>query len=246
MSLEYIFPDWPAPNNIACVTTTRAGGYSTNTYNSLNLGLHVEDHEADVNKNRSLIKDDLQLPAEPIWLNQIHGTKVLNVSGECPKNVTADAAYTNEIGVVCAVLTADCLPVLFCDQAGENIAVAHAGWRGLLNGVLENTIHALPVENNKIMCWLGPAIGPNKFEVGEEVVKEFVEKDARHKNAFQVQSNLKYLADIYQLAENILGFTGVQEMYGGKYCTYTEEEKFYSYRRDGQTGRMATLIWKKS
>jgi YfiH family protein len=246
MRLEYIAPDWPAPNNIACVTTTRVGGYSAKAYNSLNLGLHVEDNEADVNKNRRLIKSDLQLPAVPAWLNQVHGSKVLNLSGKCPKNVTADAAYTNEIGVVCAVLTADCLPVLFCDQTGEYIAVVHAGWRGLLNGVLENTLHALPVANNKIMCWLGPAIGPIKFEVGEEVYKSFVGKDAKHKNAFQEKIESKYLANIYQLAKNLLNSNGVKAIYGGKYCTYLEENKFYSYRRDGQTGRMATLIWKKS
>jgi len=245
MKLEYITPDWPAPENICCITTTRKGGCSQQEYCSLNLGGHVKDIRESVVKNRQLIKLDLQLPKEPIWLKQVHGSKVLALGENIPVNYTADAAYTNKAGVVCAVLTADCLPVVFSDQAGEHIAVAHAGWRGLANGVLENTLQTMPVGNEKIMCWLGPAIGPKKFEVGEEVLEQFVSIDEIHRNAFIKQNNRKYLANIYQLAKNILGKNNVEDIYGGGHCTYSENDKFYSYRRDGETGRMATLIFKK-
>ncbi len=245
MSLEYITPNWPVPENIRCITTTRTGGCSLQEYSSLNFGNHVKDDATNVEKNRKIIKQDLQLPSEPVWLEQEHGSSVLKLGIDLAKNITADAAYTNEACVVCAVLTADCLPVAFCDQAGQHIAVSHAGWRGLVNGVLENTLQAMPVKNEKILCWLGPAIGPNKFEVGEEVVEQFVTIDEVHKNAFTEQNNKKYLANIYQLARNILTKHDVQNVCGGEHCTYSESDTFYSYRRDGETGRMATLIWKK-
>ena len=244
MKLEYIIPNWPAPKNIRCVTTTRVGGYSQHEYDSLNMGGHVKDDFSNVEKNRDVVKKELQLPNEPVWLEQVHGSKVFELGNAIPKSNTSDASYTKEAGVVCAVLTADCLPVAFCDQAGEHVAVAHAGWRGLINGVLENTLQALPVENDKIMCWLGPAIGPNKFEVGEEVVEKFVLIDEKHKNAFVEKNNGKYLANIYQLAKNILAKNNVEAVDGGVHCTFSESDKFYSYRRDGKTGRMATLVWK--
>lgn len=245
MSLEYIIPDWPVQRNIHCVTTTRTGGYSQQEYSSLNLGSHVKDNQESVKKNRHLIEQDLQLPNKPVWLEQVHGSSVVCLPEITPFNNTADAAYTSEAGVVCAVLTADCLPVVFCDQAGEHIAVAHAGWRGLVNGVLENTLQAIPVENKKILCWLGPAIGPKVFEVGEEVVEQFVTRNEIHKNAFVKKSKEKYLANIYQLAKNTLTSHDVKSVYGGDHCTYSESDKFYSYRRDGETGRMATLIWQE-
>lgn len=245
MSLEYITPDWPASKNIRCKTTTRKGGFSRNIYKGLNLGLHVNDDAKHVQKNRQLLKGDLNLPNDPIWLNQVHGSQVIQLSDAIDKNLSADAVYTEEVGVICAVLTADCLPVVFCTQSGSYVAVAHAGWRGLLNGVLENTLRALPIDNAGIMCWLGPAIGPNIFEVGEEVYEQFVIKDSMHENSFQMQNNSKYLANIYQLAKNVLSSNGVKNVYGGEFCTHTQEDRFFSYRRDGQTGRMATLIWKK-
>ena len=245
MSLEYIAPDWPASKNIRCLTTTRKGGFSRNLYKGLNLGMRVNDDIKHVQENRQLLKHDLNLPNDPIWLDQVHGSQVIQLLDTKTKNLSADAAYTKEVGVICAVLTADCLPVVFCDQSGSYVALAHAGWRGLLNGVLENTLQALPVDNVDIMCWLGPAIGPNKFEVGEEVSEQFVAKDVAHENSFRVQSDSKYLANIYGLAKNILSSNGVKNIYGGEYCTYTQENSFFSYRRDGQTGRMATLIWKK-
>ena len=244
MNLEYITPKWPVLENIRCITTTRIDGYSLQEYSSLNLGDHVKDDVKNVEKNRQLIKQDLQLPNEPVWLEQVHGASVLSLGDKVPADITADAAYTNQTSVVCAVLTADCLPVAFCDQDGEHIAVTHAGWRGLASGVLENTLQAIPVANEKIMCWLGPAIGPKKFEVGEDVVEQFLTIDEMHKNAFTEQNNKKHLADIYQLARNILTKRDVQNVYGGEHCTYSESDTFYSYRRDGETGRMATLIWR--
>lgn len=229
-----------------CVTTTRVGGFSEHPYESLNLGAHVGDNAGHVQKNRQHIVGALHLPSEPVWLDQRHSNEVIQLVSTTSANSFADAAYTNEIGVICAVLTADCLPVLFCDVTGEYVAIAHAGWRGVLNGVIENTLQALAKENTNIMCWLGPAIGPNKFEVGKEVLEQFVEKDTMHENAFQPYGNSKYLANIYQLAKNILTKNDVNQVYGGEYCTYSQKDRFFSYRRDGQTGRMATLIWRKS
>ena len=207
MKLEYIAPNWPAPENICCITTTRQGGCSPQEYHSLNLGGHVKDSVENVEKNRKLIKKDLRLPGDPRWLEQVHGATVLSLSNMPLADNTADVAYTNETGVICAVLTADCLPVTFCDQAGKHIAVAHAGWRGLVSGVIENTLQTMPVMNEKIMCWLGPAIGPNKFEVGEEVLEQFLALNETHQNSFVEQGKGKYLANIYQLAKNILDQT---------------------------------------
>ena len=244
MKIEYITANWPAPKNIFCITSSRVGGVSKNEYSSLNLGGHVKDEEINVDQNRKLLKKDLKLTNDPIWLEQVHGSTVVELKKSTPKNITADAAYTQHESIVCTVLTADCLPVAFCDQKGNHIAVAHGGWRGLVSGVLENTLHKFPIAHKEIMCWLGPAIGPNKFEVGKEVVEQFLTKDAKHINAFQDQQNGKYLANIYQLAKNILAKEGVTKVYGGVHCTYSESDKFYSYRRDSETGRMATLIWR--
>lgn len=243
---DWITPDWPAPENISCISTSRYGGVSQGKYSSFNLGAHVGDDVQFVKTNRELLINELQLPNAPTWLEQQHGKQIIKLTASNRNNIQADAAYTTEHGTVCAVLTADCLPVLFCDQQAGCVAVAHAGWRGLLCGVLENTLATLPAEEKQLICWLGPAIGPSKFEVGEEVRQKFVFKDQRHEKAFQSAHTGKYLADIYQLAKNILTIHGVEAIFGGGYCTYTEEERFFSYRRDGTTGRMATMIWKKS
>ena len=210
-----------------CVTTTRAGGFSSGPYESLNLGAHVEDATEHVNKNRQRLIEALELPNEPMWLDQRHGNDVIQLTQTTSINSLADAAYTNKVGVICAVLTADCLPLLLCDVTGEYVAVAHAGWRGVLNGVIENTVQALPGENPNIMCWLGPAIGPSKFEVGKEVVEQFFERDAIHENAFRTLGNSKYLANIYKLVKNILTKNGVNKIYGGEYCTYSQKNKFF-------------------
>ena len=242
--IDWIIPKWPVPKNIGCVTTTRENGYSRGNFSSLNLAQHVGDDVAHVNSNREFVTEKLALHNSPSWLDQQHTNKVVELP--ISKHLTADAAYTTEVDVVCAVLTADCLPVLFSDRNGECVAVAHAGWRGLAAGVLENTLHAMPVRHEQMICWLGPAIGPNKFEVGAEVRQVFVDKDCSNEDAFQQKTKGKFLADIYQLAMNTIKANGVDAIYGGGYCTYTDKQRFFSYRRDTETGRMATLIWKKS
>lgn len=243
---DWIVPDWPAPKNVACISTTRLGGCSQGIYTSLNLAAHVGDDIEHVKQNRKVLSQQLQLACEPIWLEQQHGTRIIELTSTGPGNVQADAAFTKEPGNVCAVLTADCLPVLICDSRGSCVAIVHAGWRGLLNGVLENALNTLPIETKHLICWLGPAIGPRKFEVGVELQQKFVAKNERHEQAFRTAQDDKYFADICLLAKNILAINGIKTVFGGAHCTYTERERFFSYRRDGTTGRMATLIWLKS
>lgn len=219
--------------------TTRLGGVSQGPYASLNLGNHVQDDAAAVAANRAQLRS--RLPAEPVWLNQVHGTHV--VQADAVVGVPdADASYTRQPGVVCAVLTADCLPVLFCARDGSVVAAAHAGWRGLATGVLETTLGAMQVPPGEVMVWMGAAIGPNAFEVGSEVRDTFVANHPQSTMAFTPHRQ-KWLADITTLARIRLNACGVTAVYGGGLCTYTDAERFYSYRRDGKTGRMASLIW---
>lgn len=192
-------------------------------------------------QNRRLIRDRLALPSEPVWLEQIHGNKVVK-AGPMSGVPQADASYTGEPGLVCAVLTADCLPLLLCSMDGVLVAAVHAGWRGLLDGVIRNTVAAL--DRTDLLAWLGPAIGPDRFEVGGEVRAAFVQKSSAFAEAFKPQANGKWLADIYRLARIDLNMLGVTNIYGGRFCTVTEQDRFYSYRRDTVTGRMATLIWR--
>ena len=238
--------DWPAPSTIHTAISTRQGGVSLPPYAGLNLGSHVNDSALAVAQNRQLFKQLARLPAEPFWLNQVHGTDCVWLERtDCSAGpVTADASTTKTKGVVSVVLTADCLPVLFCDVIGSQVAAAHAGWRGLLDGVLEQTLAQFP-DSSQVMAWLGPAIGPDAFEVGDEVRHAFIEKDAQAEAAFCPVSDKtgKWLADLYQLARLRLTACGVTQLYGGGFCTYTDTERFYSYRRDGQTGRMASCIW---
>lgn len=246
---DWIVPKWPAPNNITCVTTTRANGFSQDNFSSLNLAQHVGDKVAHVESNRELLINKLALSESPCWLDQQHTNKVVELplsKISKPDELSADASFTTKVDTVCAVLTADCLPVMFCDRDGDCVAVAHAGWRGLAAGVLENTLHAMPVRRDQTMCWLGPAIGPSKFEVGAEVRQVFVDKYNKHAAAFQQKNNGKFLADIYQLAINTIMENGVDAIYGGGYCTASDKQRFFSYRRDGVTGRMASIIWKNS
>ncbi|GAB1438459.1 purine nucleoside phosphorylase YfiH [Providencia sp.] len=237
-----IFPDWPQPKNIASCSTTRAGGVSLPPFNSLNLGDHVGDNPNAVSENRQYLEKLAQLPQQPVWLEQVHGTHVLHLDGNEVINKQADAVYTNQIGQVCAIMTADCLPVLFCNKAGTEVAAAHAGWRGLCHGVLENTINQFISTPNEIMAWLGPAIGAEKFEVGEDVKDAFVNQSPDLASAFLSYKN-KYLADIYLLARKKLQAVGISSIYGGDFCTVADENRFFSYRREGKTGRMASLIW---
>lgn len=235
-------PDWPAPASVKALSTTRLGGVSVGPYASLNLGAHVGDDPAAVNLNRLQFEQQAALPATPAWLNQVHGTSVLELSRWHGDIVSADAAFSRQSGEVCLVMTADCLPVLFCNQQGTQVAAAHAGWRGLCDGVLEKTL-ALFEHPADVMVWFGPAIGPSQFEVGAEVRAAFMQKNPGANMAFVPQGQAKYLANIYLLARQRLQAAGVSRFYGGEYCTVSAPELFFSYRRDGQTGRMASCIW---
>lgn len=241
--LEFISPNWPAPANVKALQTTRLGGFSVAPFASLNLGAHVNDNPISVAKNRQLLSP--YLPNEPVWVNQVHGIEVIDAAqSTCLQN--ADASFTTKPNVVCVTMTADCLPVLLCDKAGTVVAAVHAGWRGLCDGVLEAAVSNMPVQASEILVWLGPAIGPKAFEVGNEVRAQFIAKDAQAENAFKAQGN-KWLGDIYQIARQRLNQLGVTQIYGGSvnenFCTYTDATRFYSFRRDHVTGRMASLIW---
>jgi len=245
VSLKLIKPDWPLSSNVKAVSSLRTGGHSLPPFAELNLGDHVGDELSCVVQNRSLLAKELGLLEPLSFLEQVHGTKVELLNEPLNQAVPADAAVTFQEKLPCVVMTADCLPVLFCDKNETVVAAAHAGWRGLLDGVLENTVLAMKTEPQQIFAWLGPAIGPSAFEVGPEVWQLFVDKDSQTESAFTAVGN-KYLADIYQLARRRLSLVGVTAVFGGDHCTYSEPEQFFSYRREGQTGRMASLIWLES
>ncbi|MFQ6404611.1 peptidoglycan editing factor PgeF [Methylophilus sp. 'Pure River'] len=237
--LAFITPDWPAPTNVKALQTTRDGGVSTGVYASLNLGDHVKDHPEHVAANRQLLST--YLPSEPVWLNQVHGVRVIDAAlSSCLES--ADASFTSRKQVVCVTMTADCLPVLLCDQAGTTVAAIHAGWRSLCDGVIEATVNAMPVQANQLMAWLGPAIGPEVFEVGSEVRAQFMAQDAQAESAFAAKGD-KWLGDLYTIARQRLQTLGVTQIYGGGRCTFSEHENFFSFRRDGDTGRMGCFIW---
>ena len=234
--------DWPAPGNIRAGTTLRRPGPSQPPYAHFNLALHVEDDVDSVMANRQSLKASLQLPSEPRWLEQVHSTIV--VEADTLDGVAqADAAFTQQTGVVCVVMTADCLPVLFANRQGSCVAAAHAGWRGLANGVLEKTLQAAGFNPEDTLAWLGPGIGAKVYEIGDEVKQAFMQQPMHSESAFVDNGPGKYLMDMYALARQRLKALGVTAISGGEYCTYTQAEKFYSYRRDGLTGRMASLIW---
>lgn len=241
--LNFITPDWPAPSNVKALQTTRIGGASNKPYTSLNLGAHVGDDAIAVVKNRQLLS--LYLPSEPVWVNQVHGVDVIDAAkSTCLQN--ADASFTTKPNVVCVTMTADCLPVLLCDKAGTVIAAVHAGWRGLCDGAIEAAVNSLPVEKSEILAWLGPAIGPNAFEVGDDVRESFIQNDNQAVTAFKKHGD-KWLCNMYLIAQQRLNKLGVTQIYGGSinedFCTYTDEVRFFSFRRDDVTGRMASLIW---
>ena len=239
---QWITPDWPAPANVKAAATLRTGGVSQEPFASLNLGSHVGDDAAAVAENRRLLKTALQLPAEPAWLNQVHGTNVV-IANSQSSPPTADASVAHEANQVCVVLTADCLPVLFCDRQGTRVGAAHAGWRGLAGGVLGATIRALDVLPSQLLAWLGPAIEPEAFEVGPEVREQFVAQDAGNAAAFHANARGRWQADLYQLAKNELARLGVPEVHGGGLRCHDDAERFFSYRRNQRTGRMGTLVW---
>ncbi len=239
--LRWITPGWPAPKGIFAASTLRSGGVSEGEYAALNLGDHVGDEATAVQANRQRLLQALTLPAPPHWLTQVHGVTCVDVAASTP-GCEADASVTTQPGVVSAVLTADCLPLLLCDKKGGAVAAVHAGWRGLAAGVIESTIAGLG-RDRTLMAWLGPAIGPRRFEVGAEVRAAFIARDAAAAAAFTPGEGGRWWADIYRLATGILQKQGVNDIYGGQWCTVSSPENFYSYRRDGVTGRMATLIW---
>lgn len=238
----WIMPGWPAPAIVRAGTTSRHGGVSLPPYESLNLGDHVGDRPEAVRENRRRLCEQQQLPSEPVWLKQIHGVAVVDAA-TVQGAPEADASFTSRANVVCAVMTADCLPLLLCNKQGTVVAAAHAGWRGLLDGVIEATVLRMNVKGDDLLVWLGPAIGPTAFEVGDEVRDAFIAHDAAATMAFKPSPQGRWLADIYQLARQRLVRLGVTAVYGGHCCTYSDAERFYSYRRNGVTGRMASLIW---
>ncbi|RIX42479.1 MAG: peptidoglycan editing factor PgeF [Rhodocyclales bacterium GT-UBC] len=238
---DFLIPDWPAPANVRALQTLRGGGCSPAPWDSFNLGDHVGDDPARVVANRAELRR--HLPADPLWLKQVHGVAVAGADQDLVGVPEADAAWASRGGRVCAVMTADCLPVLFCDRAGTVVAAAHAGWRGLLAGVLEATMVRMLVPPESLMAWLGPAIGAKQFEVGDEVRAAFVAADPTAATCFVPGAPGKWLADIYGLARLRLRQAGVTSISGGDLCTVSDPARFFSYRRDGVTGRMASLIW---
>lgn len=238
---ECLVPDWPAPAGVRAVMTTRRGGVSAGAYASLNLATHVGDDGSTVAANRHRLRHSLALPAEPAWLDQVHGSVVATLPRAARD--AADAAVTFTRGHVCAVLVADCLPVFLASRAGDRVGIAHAGWRGLAGGVVEATVSALDCEPSALVAWLGPAIGPDAFEVGHEVRAAFVDRDPGAAEAFRNGREGRFLADLPALARRRLAAAGVSDVHGGGLCTFKDAARFYSYRRDGATGRMAALAW---
>ena len=242
---DWIVPDWPCPPTVRALITTRLGGVSTGQYSSMNLGDSVGDEPEHVLENRRRLC--LHLPSEPRWLKQIHG-KVVVEANTTTEAVTdppqADAAFTSEPGIVCALMVADCLPILLCNRDGTKVGAAHAGWRGLCGGVIENTVGSMKVSPVELMAFLGPAIGPDAFEVGEDVYSEFVDHETRAATAFRSHKPGKWFADLYELARQRLQNAGVAAIFGGTLCTYNEPARFFSHRRDKLSGRMAALIWR--
>lgn len=237
-----IIPDWPAPARVRAASTTRHGGVSAPPYDRLNLADHVGDDPAHVAENRRCLATMLGYSAEPAWLEQVHGNNVIAAGMACAP-IAADAAWTRTPGQPCVVMTADCLPVLLCDRAGTVVAAAHAGWRGLAGGVIAAAVAAMAAPPSELLAWLGPAIGPDAFEVGEEVRTAFLNLAVDNADCFRPSPAGRWLADLYQLARRQLRGLGVPEIYGGGCCTFGEPERFFSYRRENRTGRMASLIW---
>ena len=255
MPIDVITPQWPAPANVGAAITLRSGGCSRAPFDQSNLALHVQDQPQDVFANRRSLVQSLSLPAQPLWLDQVHGTDIVYVSEvyvpEAVDTARADGSYSDQAGAACVVLTADCLPVLFCDRAGTQVAAAHAGWRGLCGGILRKTVATFKQSPEQLLAYLGPAIGPQVFEVGGEVLQAFLDQAQNPQQqqainaAFSAQRSAegKYLADLYALARAELQASGVRQIYGGDYCSYSDSERFYSYRRAPKTGRNGSLIW---
>lgn len=240
--IRLLRPDWPAPANVHAVCSTRLGGCSIGPFAGLNLGSHVGDDPAKVAHNRQQFQQAAAMPNAPIWLNQVHGVTVATLTHNSQSGITADVAISREPDIVATVMTADCLPLLLCDITGTQVAAVHAGWRGLCDGVIEATLASF-TSGAAVLAYLGPAISQAAFEVGTEVRAAFITHDPSAAKAFIPGKAGKYHADLYQLARQRLAACGVSQVYGGDYCTYQQRELFFSYRSDGQTGRMASSIW---
>ena len=248
--LDLIEPDWPAPARVRAAFTLRTGGVSGAPYDSLNVGAHVGDVSTAVEENRRRVRERLRLPREPAWLQQVHGVEVADLDVGAPAALLAasgparaDAAVTRTPGRVCVIQVADCMPVLFAACDGSAVGAAHAGWRGLAGGVLEETVRHLGVPAAQLVAWLGPTIGQQHFEVGDEVRAAFVSHDPDAASAFELNARQRWQCDLYSLARRRLSALGVRSISGGGWCTHADAARFFSYRRDGQCGRMAALIW---
>lgn len=244
MMPNLIVPDWPAPAQVKAFATERGDGASSGAYAGFNLGTHVDDVPEAVAENRRALRAALALPAEPSWLEQIHGADVVDLDTDEPGAV--DAAVTSSTGKVCIVLTADCLPVLFSTQTGDRIGVAHAGWRGLESGVLPAMVAAMGVAPDDLLAWLGPAISAVSYEVGDDVRDAFLATDPGADGCFAPNERNRWQADLYGLARRSLAAAGVAAIYGGDFCTFREKDRFFSHRREAPCGRQATLIWRSS
>ena len=243
---EFIAPDWPAPASLRAIFSLRTGGVSQPPFDALNIGAHVGDDPRAVTENRRRLREALELPAEPAWLEQVHGSRVVDLDRQTSSDSLgpADAAVTRTRGRVCAIQVADCMPVLLAAADGSAVGAAHAGWRGLAAGVLEATVRALNTPTGDLLAWLGPAIGQAHFEVGAEVRAAFVAADAGAAAAFSANERGRWQCDLYALARRRLAALGVHALYGGTWCTFADRGRFFSYRRDGRCGRMAALIWR--
>ncbi len=246
MAVEWLTPSWPVPGTVRALSTLRGGGVSSGRYASLNLGDHVRDAREAVAENRRRLRVAASLPAEPSWLAQVHGVGIADL--DAPGNLgvaapIADGAVTRVPGRICAILTADCLPVLFASAAGDAVAAAHAGWRGLASGVIEAAVRSLNAAPDSLLVWLGPAIGPGHFEVGAEVRDEFVRDDPGAQAAFVPNARGRFMADLPKLARRRLERLGITRIYASGECTHARAERYFSHRRDGETGRQATLVW---
>jgi YfiH family protein len=243
VTIGWLEADWPAPPGVTALSTFRIGGASGGRYASLNLGDRVGDDPAAVAENRRRVRQAAALPAEPQWLSQVHGVQVADLDTVAPRS-PADAAITRLPGRVCAILTADCLPILLAADSGQVVAAAHAGWRGLAAGVIETTFHAMRVHPGRILAWLGPAIGPGHFEVGSEVREAFLRQDEGSAGAFEANARGRFMADLASLARRRLAALGIARIYGGGECTFSSADRYFSHRRDGNCGRQATFIWR--
>jgi YfiH family protein len=245
MSIAWLEADWPAPAGVRVISTYRGGGASSARFASLNLGDHVGDDPLNVAENRARLVREAGLPTEPCWLTQVHGVGVRNLDTEPRDAEAADAAFTCRPGRVCAILTADCLPIALASESGDSVGAAHAGWRGLAAGVIESTVGAMKIPPGRLLAWLGPAIGPEHFEVGPEVCQAFVDQDAGAEEAFAENDRGRFMADLGLLARRRLRNLGIHRIYGGGQCTFAAPDKYFSHRRDANTGRQATLIWRE-